>query len=79
MEPNIAERRFKGLRTFLLVAGISFAVFIASIILDQKIFGDLPEGEVTVFAYTAWFSIALFLVGTIGGLVIFFKGRRKST
>jgi len=79
MEPKLAERRLKMLKVFLLVALISFAVFIASIILDKEIFGDLPEKEVTVFAYTASFSIVLFLIATIGGLVIFLKGRRKTT
>ncbi len=77
MEPKSAERHLKWLKTFLLVAGISFAMFIASIILDKEIFGDLPEKEVTVFAYTASFSIVLFLIATIGGLVIFLKGRLK--
>jgi len=75
MEPKLAERRLKRLKTFLLVAGISFVVFIASIILDKEIFGDLPEKEVTVFAYTASFSIVLFVIATIRSLVIFLKGR----
>ncbi len=79
MEPKLAERRLKRLKTFLLVAGISYAVFIASILLDNAIFGDLPEKEVTVFAYTVSFSIVLFIIATIGGLVIFLKGRRKTT
>jgi len=79
MEPKLAERRLKRLKTFLLVAGISYAVFIASILLDSAIFGDLPEKEVTVFAYTASFSAVLFLIATIGGFVIFLKGRRKTT
>jgi len=79
MEQKLAERRLKWLKTFLLVAGISFLTFIVSIPLDIAIFGDLPEKEVTVFAYTAWFSIVLFLIATIGGLVIFLKGRRKTT
>ncbi len=77
MEPKLAERRYKRLKTFLLVAGISYAMYIASIVLDTAIFGDLPEKEVTVFTYTASFSIVLFLIATIGSLVIFLKGRRK--
>ncbi len=67
------------LKVFLLVALISFAVFIASIILDKEIFGNLPEKEVTVFAYTAWFSIVLFVIAMVGALVIIIKGPRKTT
>jgi len=52
-------------------------MYIASIVLDTVIFGDLPEKEVGVFTYTASFSIVLFLIATIGSLVIFLKGRRK--
>ena len=78
MEPKLAERRYKMLKVFLLVALISFAVFIASIILDKEIFGDLPEKEVTVFAYTAWFSIVLFVIAMVGALVIIIKGPRKT-
>ena len=70
IEPKLAQRRYKMLKAFLLVAGISFMVFIASIILDKEIFGDLPEKEVTVFAFTTWLSIVLFLIATIGSLVI---------
>ncbi len=77
MEPKLAERRYKMLKVFLLVALISFAVFIASIILDKEIFGDLPEKEVTVFAYTAWFSIALFVIAMVGALVTLVKGPQK--
>ncbi len=44
MEPKLAERSLKWLKTSLLVAGISFVVFV---------------------------------IATIGGLVVFLKGRRK--
>ncbi|MGB2584202.1 MAG: hypothetical protein WBC89_08630, partial [Dehalococcoidia bacterium] len=35
MEPKLAERRLKRLKIFLLVAGISFAVFIVGVIVHN--------------------------------------------
>jgi len=76
-EPKLAERRYKMLKTFLLVAGISLAVCIG-LTLQIAIFRP-PEEEGSVFFYVAFFSVLLFVIGTIGGLVIFLKGRRKTT
>ncbi len=91
MEPKLAERRLKRLKTFLRVAGISFAVFIISAVLHNAIYGlfihffgeDFWErnvgGDEPVFFTIALLSLVPFAVGTIGGLVIFLKGRRKIT
>jgi hypothetical protein len=81
MEPKLAERRLKRLKTFLLVAGISFAMFWISILLQVVlvVIFDQPEEEGPVVFYIAFFSVVLFVIATIGGLVIFLKGRRKTT
>ncbi len=91
MEPKLAERRLKRLKIFLRVAGISFAVFIISAVLHNAIYGlfihffgeDFWErtvgGDEPVFFTIALLSLVPFAVGTIGGLVIFLKGRRKTT
>ncbi len=76
VEPKIAERRYKMLKAFLLVAGISLAVFIVGVILHNALYG-LFEKEEPVSFFIAIFSLVPFAVGTIGGLVIFLKGRRK--
>ena len=76
MEPKLAERRLKMLKAFLLVAGISFAVFIAGAILHNVLYA-LSGIEEHIFFFIALFSIVPFFIGTIGGLVIFLKGRRK--
>ena len=90
MEPKLAERRLKRLKTFLLVAGISLAVFIISAVLHNVIYGLFIHffgedfwtrtgiGDEPVFFFIAIFSLVPFAVGTIGGLVIFLKGRRKT-
>ncbi len=75
VEPKLAERRLKRLKTFLLVAGISFAVAIVGVILHNALYG-LFEEEEPVFFSIAIFSLVPFAVGTIGGLVIFLKGRQ---
>ncbi len=80
MEPKLAERRYKRLKAFLLVAGIGFAAFWVAFILQVVlvvIFGQ-PEEEGPVVFFIALFSVGVFFIGTIGGLVIFLKGRRKT-
>ncbi len=79
MEPELAERRLKRLKAFLLVAGISFAAFWVNIILMIAIFRPSAEEEEAVFFFIALFSVVVFIIATIGGLVIFLKGRRKTT
>ncbi len=81
MEPKLAERRYKRLKAFLLVAGIGFAAFWVAAILQVVlvvIFGQ-PEEEGPVVFFIALFSVGVFIIATIGGLVIFLKGRRKTT
>ena len=82
MEPKLAERRYKRLKAFLLVAGISFAMFWVSILLQVVVLVGIfnqPEEEGPVVFFIALFSVVLFIIATIGGLVIFLKGRRKTT
>ena len=77
MEPKLAERRLKRLKVFLLVAGISFAVFIVGVILHNALFG-LSEIEKPVSMGIGFFGLIAFVIATIGGLVIFLKGQRKT-
>ena len=82
MEPKLAERRLKRLKTFLLVAGISGAMFWVAILVQVIVLVgifDQPEEEGPVVFFIAFFSVVLFVIATIGGLVIFLKGRRKTT
>jgi hypothetical protein len=78
VEPRIAERRLKRLKTFLLVAGMSFAVFIVGVIVHNALYG-LSEIEEPVSFIIAISALWVFIIATIGGLVIFLKGRRKTT
>ena len=79
MEPELAERRLRRLIYFLLVAGISVAAFIATIL--YAVIADPPEEAAAsgVVFFILVFSVVLFHIGTIGGWVIFLKGRRKTT
>jgi len=78
MEPKLAERRLKMLKIFLLVGGISLAVAIVGVVMHNVIYG-LTEIEESVFFTIALVGIYAFITATIGGLVIFLKGRRKTT
>ncbi len=78
MEPKLAERRLKRLKIFLLVAGISFAVFIVGVIVHKALYG-LSEIEEPVSFIIAISALWVFIIATVGGLVIFLKGRRKTT
>ena len=77
MEPKLAERRYKMLKVFLLVAGISLAVGIVGVILHNALYG-LSEIEEPVSFVIALVGLWAFFIATIGGLVIFLKGRRKT-
>ena len=79
MEPKLAERRLKRLKAFLLVAGISFAVFIVGVILHGVLGALLEIEEELVSFFIALSALYVFIIATIGCLVIFFKGRRKTT
>ncbi len=75
MEPKLAERRLKRLKTFLLVAGMSFAMFWLNILVGILLL-DLPEEE-PISHSIAFFLAVLFVIATIGCLVIFLNGRQK--
>ena len=77
MEPKLAERRFKRLKAFLLAGGISLAVGIVGVILHNALYG-LFEKEEPISFFIAIVALWVFIIATIGGLVIFLKGRRKS-
>jgi len=78
MEPKLAERRLKMLKAFLLVAGISFAVFIVGVILHNALYGLFEKEELVSF-FIGILGLWAFIIATIGGLVIFLKGRRKTS
>ena len=78
MEPKIAERRLKMLKAFLLVAGISLAVGIVGAILHNALYGLLKKEEPISF-FIAIVGLFGFVIATIGGLIIFLRGRRKTT
>ncbi len=78
VEPKLAERRLKRLKTFLLVAGISLAVGIVGVILHNALYG-LSEIEEPVSFYIALVGLYVFIIATIGGLVISLRGRRRTT
>jgi len=85
-QPRLGERGLKMLKIFLLVAGISLAVFIISIVLHNAIYGlfilwfgedfwtRTGIGDEPVFFIIALLSVVSFVVGVIGSLVMFIKG-----
>ena len=84
MEPKIAERRLKMLKAFLLVGGISLGMlitFLVGVILYNVVYGlDEMDEIADIIAHSIGFSLlGVFYIATIGGLVIFLKGRRKTT
>ena len=79
MEPKLAERRYKMLKAFLLVAVISWVMIWVSIFLGPHIF-HLPGEAMDNVVFPIAFSFhVVSSMATIGGLVIFLKGRRKTT
>lgn len=91
MEPELAERRLKMLRVFLRVGGISLVVAIVSAILHNVVYmlfihfsgEDFWErtgiGDEPVFFAIGLLAIFVWVISTVGSLVVFVKGRRKPT
>jgi uncharacterized RDD family membrane protein YckC len=81
MELKLAERLYKMLKAFLIVAGISLAVLIVllvGVVIYNAVYG-MNEIAEAVAHYIGFSSLGVFNIATYGGLVIFFKGRRKTT
>ena len=66
------QRRLERLKTFLLVARISFTMWWVSILVGVCIFDLTEESNWVVILIL---SFLLFFIATIGSLVIFLKGR----
>ena len=78
MEPELAERRLRRLKKFLIVGGISVAAVIP-VTLYAAIVDPSEEGAAFAVVFSILvFCYVLFHIGTIGGLVIFLKGRRET-
>jgi len=73
-EPKIGERGLKMLKTFLMVAGISLAVFILSVFLHNALSVLFNVEEPVFFSIAVFIAPLAFVVGIIGSLVIFVKG-----
>ena len=76
IEPKVAERRLKALKTFLLVAGISLAVGIISTVLHNVLYG-INGTEEPVSFFIAILGLFGFVIVTVGCLVIFLERKRK--
>lgn len=73
-EPNLSERGVRMLKTFLLVAGISVAVFILSVFLHNILSGLFDIEEPVFFTIAVIIAPLGLLVGLIGSLVVFIMG-----
>lgn len=73
-EPNLSERGVRMLKAFLLVAGISVAVFILSVFLHNMISGLFDIEEPVFFTIAVIIAPLGLLVGLIGSLVVFIMG-----
>ena len=76
VETELAERRYRMLKAFLLVAAVLFVGGIAGIIAHNVIYG-LTEVEDSASFFIALAAIWAFILATGGGLAVFLKGRRK--
>ena len=78
MELKLAKSRLDKLKVFLLVGGISLAVGIVNVILHCVLGIPLEIKEEPVPFFIALVSYWAFFIATIGGLIIFLKGQRKT-
>ncbi len=77
MEQRLAEKRYRMLRVLLLVAGVSLALGAVGVIVHNALYG-LSEIEEPASFFTGFLSLWMFTMATIGGLVVFVKGREHN-
>ena len=77
MKPELAERRLKRLKTFLVVTGASLAAIYGGFVV-YALESQYGKGD-PVSIVIPFFGIMAFIIATIGSLVIFLIGRRKTT
>jgi len=73
-EPNLSKRRLKMLKIFLMVAGISLAVFIISVFLHNALSALFGVEEPVFFFIAVFIAPSALAVGLIGSLVLFVQG-----
>ena len=78
IEPKLAESRYRMMKVFLLVAGISLAVGIVGVIMHNVLYAQSGEEE-AVFFFIGLLGLFVFIIATIIVLVVFLIGRRKTT
>jgi hypothetical protein len=78
IEQEITRQHLRRVKAFLLVAGISFLVFVLGTIV-HNVLHSLSEAEETVSFYIALLAFSVFIIATAGGMVIFLKARQKRT
>lgn len=78
VEPRLAQKRLRRLKTLLIVAGVSFLISIAGIVVHNVRYG-LSEKEEPVSFFVGLVALWVFVIATAGGLVIFLKERGRST
>jgi len=76
MDPELAEKHLKRLKTFLIVGGISFFIAIAGIIIHKVQFNTF-DAEASIYFRIGIFALYVFMIASTGGMVIFLKGRQK--
>jgi hypothetical protein len=78
MEPGSAEKRYKMLKTSLLVGGIFLGIGIVGIVL-HNVLSVAWETEEAVSFFVGLAGLWAFIVSTVTGLIVFIIGRRKQT
>ena len=73
VEPRLSEKALKMMKIFLMMTGISVAVFIISVFLHNAIGGLFSIEEPVFFFIAVLIAPLAFAAGIIGSLVIFVK------
>jgi len=74
VEPKLSGRGLKMMKRFMLVAGISLAIFVVSVFLHNAIYALFEVEEAVFFIIAVIVAPLGFAVGLIGSLVVFVKG-----
>jgi hypothetical protein len=78
IEQEKTKWHVKRLKALLIVAGLSFLVFVFGSIMHNVLHG-VSEREETVYFLIALVALFVFIAATAGGMAIFLKARKKGS
>ena len=76
IEPQLAKKQLKRLKTLCIVAGISFIIAVVGVVM-HNVQSSLSESEESFYFFIGIIPLYIFILTSVVSLVIFLKARQK--